>query len=46
VQSLRYGLPVIDTLHTELKLATPEVAGTNSGFGQTAQSRSFVQRWN
>ena len=24
VQSLRYGLPVIDTLHTELNLATPE----------------------
>jgi len=30
VQSLRYGLPVIDILHTELKLATPEVAGTHS----------------
>lgn len=26
VQSLRYGLPVIDTLHTELNLATPETA--------------------
>jgi ABC-type multidrug transport system fused ATPase/permease subunit len=25
VQSLRYGLPVFDVLHTELKLATPEV---------------------
>lgn len=30
VQSLRYGLPVIDILHTELKLATPEAAGTHS----------------
>ena len=26
VQSLRYSLPVIDTLHTELNLTTPEVA--------------------
>jgi ABC-type transport system involved in cytochrome bd biosynthesis fused ATPase/permease subunit len=30
VQSLRYGLPVFDILHTELKLATPEVGGTHS----------------
>lgn len=30
VQLLRYGLPVIDVLHTELKLATPEIAGTRS----------------
>ena len=30
VQSLRYGLPVIDILHTEFKLTTPEVAGTHS----------------
>jgi ABC-type multidrug transport system fused ATPase/permease subunit len=29
MQSMRYGLAVIDTLHTELKLATPEVAGTH-----------------
>ena len=27
VQSLRFGLPVIDVLHRELKLATPEVVG-------------------
>jgi len=26
IQALRYGLPVIDILHAELKLATPEVA--------------------
>ena len=30
LQSLRYGLPVIDILHTELNLATPEVAATHS----------------
>lgn len=30
VQSMRYVLPVVDILHTELKLATPEVAGTHS----------------
>ena len=30
VQSLRYVLPVIDVLYTELKLATPEVADTHS----------------
>jgi ABC-type multidrug transport system fused ATPase/permease subunit len=30
VQSLHYGLPVIDLLHTELKLATPESAATHS----------------
>ena len=30
VQSLRYGLPVIDILIEELKLATPEIAGTYS----------------
>lgn len=28
MQSLRYALPVIDTLYTELNLATPETAGT------------------
>lgn len=28
-QSLRYGLPVIDILHAELNLATPEVVGTH-----------------
>lgn len=32
VQSLHYGLPVIDILHTELNLATPEVADTHSPF--------------
>jgi ABC-type multidrug transport system fused ATPase/permease subunit len=30
VQSLRYGLPVIDILHAELNLATPDVAATRS----------------
>ena len=30
VQSLRYGLPVIDTLHEELKLAAPEPAAQNN----------------
>ena len=30
VQSLRYSLPVIDVLHTELALATPEIADTHS----------------
>lgn len=30
VQSLRYGLPVIDVLHEELNLATPKVADTPS----------------
>ena len=30
VQSLRYGLPVIDTLHEELKLAAPEAAGART----------------
>jgi ABC-type multidrug transport system fused ATPase/permease subunit len=30
IQSLRYGLPVIDVLHTELTLATSEVAYTHS----------------
>lgn len=30
VQSLRYALPVIDILHTELKLASPEIADTRS----------------
>jgi len=30
VQSLRYGLPVIDILHTELHLTTPEAADTHS----------------
>lgn len=29
LQSLRYSLPVIDILHTELKLATPEVVDTH-----------------
>ena len=30
IQSLRYSLPVIDVLHTELALAAPEVADTHS----------------
>ena len=30
VQLLRYSLPVIDTLHAELKLAVSETAGTNT----------------
>jgi ABC-type multidrug transport system fused ATPase/permease subunit len=30
VQSLRYGLPVIDVLHAELNLVTPKVAATHS----------------
>lgn len=30
VQSLRYCLPVIDVLHTEINLVTPEVASTRS----------------
>jgi ABC-type multidrug transport system fused ATPase/permease subunit len=30
MQSLRYGLPVIDTLHMELNLTTPEVVDTHS----------------
>jgi ABC-type multidrug transport system fused ATPase/permease subunit len=30
VQSLRYGLSVIDILHTEVKLATPEISDTHS----------------
>lgn len=30
MQSLRYGLSGIDTLHTELQLATPKLAGTHS----------------
>lgn len=30
VQSLRFGMPVIDTLHVEFKLATPEVTSTHS----------------
>ena len=30
VQSLRYSLPVIDVLHTELALATPEIADIHS----------------
>lgn len=30
VQSLRYGLPVIDILHKELNLATQNIAGTHS----------------
>lgn len=30
VQSLRFGMPVVDTLHEEFKLATPEVAGTRN----------------
>jgi len=40
VQSLHYGLPVIDLLHTELKLDTPEAAAL------TAQSRPSMRRWN
>ena len=30
VQSLRYGLPVIDVLHTELNLATPKIVDTHN----------------
>jgi len=30
MQSLRYGLPVIDTLHAELKLTIPEATGRRS----------------
>jgi len=30
VQLLRYGLPVIDTLHAELKLAVPQAPGTHT----------------
>ena len=29
VQSLRYGVPVFDVLHSEINLAIPEVAGTD-----------------
>jgi ABC-type multidrug transport system fused ATPase/permease subunit len=32
VHSLRFGLPVIDTLHAELKLAVPEAIGRHSSF--------------
>jgi ATP-binding cassette, subfamily B, bacterial PglK len=32
VHSLRFGLPVIDTLHAELKLAVPEEIGRHSSF--------------
>jgi ATP-binding cassette, subfamily B, bacterial PglK len=32
VHSLRFGLPVIDTLHAELKLAAPEAIGRHSSF--------------
>lgn len=30
VQSLRYGIPAVDTLHTELKLVTKEMVATRS----------------
>ena len=43
VHSLRFGLPVIDTLHAELKLAAPEATGRHGSFAPFRETLELKQ---